>query len=83
VGVRAGRAADLVGRVGLVVVPASPTDGAAQVRDARGNLHQVSCHTDQFDRPLPAGTEVLLVDYHEQRRSFVVAASPFSERAAG
>jgi membrane protein implicated in regulation of membrane protease activity len=76
------RRAELVGRVGRVVVSTSTTSGAAHVRDARGNLHQIACHVDQFDSPVPAGTDVVLVDYHEQRRSFVVSASPFSERAA-
>jgi hypothetical protein len=70
------RLVELVGKTGRLVVGASPTTGAAQVRDGRGNLHQVTCRTDAFEQPLPSGTEVILVEYQQERRSFVVAAYP-------
>jgi hypothetical protein len=66
------RRADLVGAVGRLVVAASPAGGAAQVRDRRGNLHQVPCRTASGEPPLPAGSVVLLIDYDETGAVFSV-----------
>lgn len=70
------RRADLVGAGGKLVVAASATArGLAQVRDRRGNLHQVPCHTERGEPDLPAGSEVLVVHYDETSGTFLVTAS--------
>jgi membrane protein implicated in regulation of membrane protease activity len=72
------RRADLVGAVGRLVLPASEQGGVLQVHDRRGNLHQVPCRLAADEPGLPSGAAVLLVDYDEAARTFVVAASPLT-----
>jgi hypothetical protein len=59
------RRAELVGAVGRVVLAASERGGVAQVRDARGDLHQVTCRLTAGET-LPPGAELLLVEYDER-----------------
>ena len=68
--------ADLVGRVGEVVV--GPLDhglpGRVRVKDAHGNLHFVAASAAPQSAPLPQGTAVLLVDRDDTH--FVAIAAP-------
>jgi hypothetical protein len=70
------RRADLVGATGRLVLPASEWGGVAQVRDQRGNLHQVICRLQVGDSPLPSGAEVLLVDYDARTSRYLASRSP-------
>jgi hypothetical protein len=70
------RRQDLLGSTGRAVLAIGPTGGLAQVHDRRGNLHQVRCHTLPDEAPLPAGADVLLVDYDEEARLYRATASP-------
>jgi hypothetical protein len=65
------RRAELVGCSGRLVLAASVKSGVVQVRDRRGNLHQVGCCLPPGEPPLPAGSEVLLVEYDETTNVFV------------
>jgi len=68
----------LVGRLGVVVQPAGPSAGLAQVYDAEGNLHQVPVRSEPGS--LAKGTPILLVDYDAARDVFcAVAVSPTPE----
>jgi ABC-type nickel/cobalt efflux system permease component RcnA len=66
---------ELVGSVGEAVLFINGEFGQAAVRDADGNLHQVSCRTYDDAKPLAKGTRVLLVDYSEDDGSFWVIES--------
>jgi membrane protein implicated in regulation of membrane protease activity len=68
------RRADLVGCEGKLVLPASPAGGLAQVRDRRGNLHQVRCRLEPGAPSLPAGSAVLLVDHDQEANVFLAEA---------
>jgi hypothetical protein len=68
------RRADLVGSEGKLVLPASPAGGLAQVRDRRGNLHQVRCRLEPGAAALPAGSAVLLVDHDQETNVFLAEA---------
>jgi hypothetical protein len=48
----------------------------SQVRDRRGNLHQVACRTLAGEAPLPPGAEVLLVDHDERTHVYRVSSNP-------
>jgi len=67
---------ELVGGVGRAVLAVGSSAGLAQVRDRRGNLHQVSCRTLEAEAPLPAGSEVLVVDYDEAGKLYYVSSNP-------
>lgn len=73
---------DLVGGVGRAVLGVGAASGLAQVKDRRGNLHQVSCRTLDGEPVLPAGTEVLVVDYDEAEKLYYVTGNPAAEVAA-
>jgi hypothetical protein len=47
-----------------------------QVRDRRGNLHQLSCRTLHGEPTLPLGSDVLLVEYDGHRGVYRATANP-------
>jgi len=67
---------DLVGTTGLLTLAASERGGVAQVKDRRGNLHQVACRVRGEGRDLPAGVQVLLIDYDEGAQVYWATAHP-------
>jgi hypothetical protein len=67
---------ELVGGVGRAVLGIGAASGLAQVKDRRGNLHQVSCRTLDGEVVLRAGAEVLVVDYDEEGKVFYVTGNP-------
>jgi hypothetical protein len=66
---------ELVGATGRAVLAIGPASGLAQVRDRRGNLHQVACRTLAGEPALAAGAEVLLVEHDERGNLYRVAAT--------
>lgn len=70
----------LVGRIGTLILDATETRGTAQVRDARGDLHQIAC-VSRSDR-IPSGTDVLLVDYRSDDDTFIIEPNPLVTRPA-
>jgi hypothetical protein len=70
---------ELVGTGGKLVVAASADRrGLAWVRDRRGRLHQVTCHTEEGEPDLPSGTDVLVVHYDDRANLFLVTADPLA-----
>jgi hypothetical protein len=70
------RRAELVGAVGRVVLAASERGGVAQVRDARGDLHQVTCRLAPGEHLSP-GAQVLLIEYDERSGAYLGEPAPF------
>jgi len=66
--------ADLVGQVGLLVLPTDAQTGLLQVKDRQGTLHQSQCRSEKG--ALPNGTEVLVVEYLEDKDMYLV--EPYS-----
>ena len=64
---------DIVGTVGVLTVSTDTKFGILQVRDAEGNLRQVSCKTSRGE--LPKGSEVLILDYDADKNLFLVEKS--------
>jgi hypothetical protein len=71
------RRAQLVGAVGRVVLAVGARGGVAQVRDARGDLHQVTCRLAAGEA-LPPGAEVLLIEYDERTGVYLGERAPFA-----
>jgi hypothetical protein len=74
---------ELVGGAGKAVLGIGASSGLAQVKDRRGNLHQVSCRMLGGEAPLRAGAEVLVVDYDEEGRVYYVTANPAAAVVGG
>lgn len=66
------RRSDLVGRLGVLVLPAGPGGGLAHVKDHEGNLHQVRVCTR--DEQLARGVEVVVLEQQPEGHAFVVTA---------
>jgi membrane protein implicated in regulation of membrane protease activity len=80
---------ELTGRIGTVVLPVSDSGGLAHVRDSRGNVHQIACHTRtpgdggasiHADTPaasavIPKGAEVIVVTYDGETGRYLVVES--------
>jgi membrane protein implicated in regulation of membrane protease activity len=62
------------GCTGTLLLPADLSSGYAQVKDREGNVHNVKCRTT--GAALPKGSAILIVEYDEATRSFVVDANP-------
>jgi membrane protein implicated in regulation of membrane protease activity len=62
------------GCTGTLLLPADASSGYAQVKDREGNVHNVKCRTT--GAALPKGTAILIVEYDEAARSYVVDANP-------
>jgi membrane protein implicated in regulation of membrane protease activity len=62
---------DLVGKTGQLVLPADTSYGLAQVRDHEGNVHNLTCRT--AEGTIPKGSDVLVYDYDEEKKVYVVA----------
>jgi hypothetical protein len=70
---------DFAGCTGVLLLPANPTTGYAQVKDREGNVHNIKCRTARG--ALAKGEEILVVEYDEDTRTFIVDASPVSIRS--
>lgn len=62
----------LLGSTGHAVFPITETAGRVHVYDAFGTLHAESCRLEKGQSPIDKGCEVLLIDYDDQRRLFLV-----------
>ena len=62
----------LLGRTGHAVFPVTDTTGSVHVYDPFGTLHAESCRLEKGQSPIEKGCEVLLIDYDDQRRVFLV-----------
>lgn len=71
---------DFAGCTGTLLLPADPTTGYAQVKDAEGNVHNVQCRTVRG--ALAKGTAILIVEYDEASKTYLVDANPVATRPA-
>jgi membrane protein implicated in regulation of membrane protease activity len=94
----AGRSARLLGRVmptsetylvsrhsfagctGRLLTSTDATSGYAQVKDREGNVHNIKCRTTAGT--LPKGEEILVVEYDDETKTFLVDANPVSGHPA-
>jgi membrane protein implicated in regulation of membrane protease activity len=65
---------DFIGCTGTLLLPADPQNGLAQVKDPEGNVHNIKCRTARA--ALAKGTAILIVDYDEAARTFLVDVQP-------
>ncbi len=63
----------LLGSTGHVVYPVSNAAGRVHVYDQFGTLHEETCRLETGETPIEKGCEVLLIDYDDRRRLFLVA----------
>lgn len=66
---------DFAGCTGTLLLPADESSGYAQVKDREGNVHNVKCRTVR-GASLAKGASVLIIEYDEATRTFVVDANP-------
>jgi hypothetical protein len=65
---------DFAGCSGTLLLPADSSSGYAQIKDREGNVHNIKCHTT--GAALPKGTVILVVEYDEDSKIFVIDANP-------
>jgi hypothetical protein len=65
---------DLLGQIGVLVLPAGPESGLVQVRDHEGNLHQLLCRTEGAQ--LASGAPVLILHEDPTSAVFTVELCP-------
>ena len=66
---------EMVGSIGHAVYPVSENAGTVNISDTYGTVHRVQAKTGPGGEPIPAGTEVIAVDFDEQDKRFVVVKS--------
>jgi len=65
---------DFAGCSGTLLLPADSSSGYAQIKDREGNVHNIQCRTT--GAALPKGTVILVVEYDEDSKNFVIDANP-------
>jgi hypothetical protein len=65
---------DFAGCTGTLLLPADSSSGYAQVKDREGNVHNIRCRT--MTGALPKGTAILVVEYDEDSKIFIIDANP-------
>ena len=68
---------EMIGSIGHAVYPISEDAGTVNISDTYGTVHRVQAKTEPGAESIPAGTEVIAVDFDEQDKRFVVRASDF------
>jgi len=68
---------DFAGCTGKLLLPADATSGYAQVKDREGNVHNIKCRT--VGAALAKGQEILVVEYDDETKTYVVDANPVLE----
>lgn len=71
---------DFAGCTGMLLLPADPQSGYAQVKDHEGNVHNIKCRTSKG--ALPKGGEILVIEYDERTATYLVDVNPGSEKPA-
>jgi membrane protein implicated in regulation of membrane protease activity len=62
----------LLGLTGHAACPIDESVGRVLVYDAFGTLHDESCRLEKGELPIEKGSQVLLIDYDDRRRLFLV-----------
>ena len=63
---------ELVGRPAETLYPVTNSFGRARVRDAHGNLQDVSCYVEADKPGFAAGEQVILLYYDSGRKAYLV-----------
>jgi membrane protein implicated in regulation of membrane protease activity len=66
---------DFAGCTGTLLLPADESSGYAQVKDREGNVHNLKCRTVR-GATLAKGAPILIIEYDEATRTYVVDANP-------
>lgn len=66
---------ELVGSLGTTVFPTNETTGTIHVKDTYGTVHRVQAKTEDGAKPIPSGKEVMILDFDEEDKRFVVRIS--------
>ncbi len=69
----------LIGATGVAVFTVDDRSGVADVRDAVGTVHRITCHVSEGNPPLPAGTPVVVTDYEVETGRYLVEENPFAD----
>jgi hypothetical protein len=64
---------DLIGCTGTLLLPSDAASGYAQVKDREGNVHNIQCRAV---KALAKGEPILIVDYDEESKSYLIDAIP-------
>jgi membrane protein implicated in regulation of membrane protease activity len=63
---------ELVGSLGKVIYPATDNSGTVDIKDRTGTVHRVQAKVEPGTDPVPAGSDVIIVDFDEDDKRFVV-----------
>ncbi len=66
---------ELVGSMGKAVLPTSENTGTVDIKDIYGTIHRVQAKTEQDAEAIPSGAEVMVLDFDEDDKRFVVRIS--------
>ncbi|GIV14822.1 MAG: hypothetical protein KatS3mg022_0257 [Armatimonadota bacterium] len=69
----------LIGATGTAVFTIDEQSGVADVHDAEGTVHRITCHVSEGNPPLPAGTPVVVTDYEVETGRYLVEENPFAD----
>jgi membrane protein implicated in regulation of membrane protease activity len=69
----------LVGATGVAVFTIDERGGVADVHDAVGTVHRITCHVREGNPPLPAGSPVVVTDYEVETGRYLVEENPFAD----
>lgn len=68
---------DMIGTLGRTVYKVTETTGTVNIKDSYGTVHREQCKTETGAEPITANTEVIVIDYDEEDKRFVVRVSEF------
>ena len=66
---------ELIGTLGSTVYTTSDHAGTINTKDMYGTVHRVQAKTEDGEEPIPSGTEVIVVDFDEEDKRFIVRKS--------
>lgn len=66
---------ELVGSIGKTVFATTQTAGTVDIKDTYGTVHRVQAKAEDGAEPIPTGTEVMVLDFDEDDKRYVVRVS--------
>lgn len=68
---------DMIGALGHAVYMVTETSGTVNIKDSYGTVHHAQCKAEPGAESIAGNTEVIVVDYDEDDKRFVVRVSDF------
>lgn len=68
---------DMIGALARTVYTVTETSGTINIKDSYGTIHREQCKAESGAEPIAANTEVIVIDYDENDKRFVVRTSDF------